>query len=227
LLQGLRGVRISEPIPCYNHINEEGSKLSMGKITFKNKCSVPEWLPDYKKEFRENADEFFSKIINSNPIFQDKEVELEYFQQGVGSIVAKISLDNGEVYVIKTTERLNTTIAEIKSYEAMRDEDILTIICSPKARKNKDEIVYKNKLKNNLKVNGSSVKFKYLDNKEILEYFKAADLVLLPSMIEGISIAILESMALSKSVITTRVGGNPEIIKKLIIRGNIYIGPIQ
>jgi len=40
-----------------------------------------------------------------------------------------------------------------------------------------------------------------------------ADLVLLPSLIEGISISILESMSLGKIVATTSVGGNPEIIK--------------
>jgi len=91
------------------------------KITFKNKCFVPDWMPDYKKVFRENANSFFEKIITSTPIFQGKEVELSYFQQGVGSIVSKVTLSSGEAYVIKTTERLNTTLAEIKSYEAMSD----------------------------------------------------------------------------------------------------------
>lgn len=96
----------------------------MQKITFKNKCSVPEWLPDYKKEFRANADSFFEKIIESVLLFKNKEVEISYFQQGVGSIVAKVELNDGERYVIKTTDRLNSTIAEIKSYKAMKDNNI-------------------------------------------------------------------------------------------------------
>ncbi len=42
---------------------------------------------------------------------------------------------------------------------------------------------------------------------------KKADLILLPSLIEGISISILEAMSLGKIVAATKVGGNPEIIK--------------
>ncbi len=105
-------------------MNYENNELNMGKITFKNKCSVPSWMPDRKKDFRENADSFFGKILSNSLLFKGKEIELYYFQQGVGSIVAKVSLSNGEVYVIKTTETRNRTIAEIKSYKAMSDNDI-------------------------------------------------------------------------------------------------------
>jgi glycosyltransferase involved in cell wall biosynthesis len=39
-----------------------------------------------------------------------------------------------------------------------------------------------------------------------------ADLFVLPSLSEGLSIALLEAMAAGRAVVTTRVGGNPELV---------------
>ncbi|MCK5026851.1 MAG: glycosyltransferase family 4 protein [Candidatus Pacebacteria bacterium] len=100
----------------------------------------------------------------------------------------------------------------IKALNKIKDKEILVFICSPKGRKNKEEVVYKNKLKSVLHNNLPILRFKYLDNGEMFEYYKSADLVLLPSLIEGISISILEAMAFSKTIVTTDVGGNPEVI---------------
>lgn len=95
----------------------------------------------------------------------------------------------------------------------IRDKEILFIICSPKGRRNKEEVAYKNKLKSILKNKLINLRFKYLDNNKVFEYYRSADAIILPSLLEGISISLLESMACSKIVIATRVGGNPEIIK--------------
>jgi glycosyltransferase involved in cell wall biosynthesis len=52
-----------------------------------------------------------------------------------------------------------------------------------------------------------------LDQRELFEYIKAADLFVLNTGYEGLSHQILETMAIGTPVITTDVGGNPEIIK--------------
>jgi len=103
----------------------------------------------------------------------------------------------------------------IKAVNRIKDENILFIICSPKGRSNKEkkEIMYKNKLKSLLKNGSVNLLFKSLNNNKIFEYYRSASIILLPSLIEGISISLLEAMISGKTVVTTKVGGNPEIIK--------------
>ncbi len=51
-----------------------------------------------------------------------------------------------------------------------------------------------------------------LDQKELFSYIKAADVFALNTGYEGLSHQILETMALGTPVITTGIGGNPEVI---------------
>lgn len=51
-----------------------------------------------------------------------------------------------------------------------------------------------------------------IPNSEMPKYYAASDIVVLPSLIEGISIAGLEAMATGKPLVGTRVGGIPRII---------------
>ncbi len=52
-----------------------------------------------------------------------------------------------------------------------------------------------------------------VDHGEILDYFRAADLFILNSNYEGLSHTLLEAMRAGVPVITTNVGGNPEVIE--------------
>lgn len=101
----------------------------------------------------------------------------------------------------------------IEAIKTTTDKKIMFLICSPNGRNNTEEVVYKNKLKNCLKKNSSNVRFLNLNQETVLEYYQSADVVLLPSLIEGLSISLLEAMAFEKAVVATRVGGNPEIIR--------------
>lgn len=96
----------------------------MTKITFTNKCAVPSWMPDNKKTFRKNANEYFKNALEQVPFLKDKELTVTYFLEGVGSIVAKIVSNVGDVYVMKTTETVNTANGEICTYKALTDKGI-------------------------------------------------------------------------------------------------------
>jgi glycosyltransferase involved in cell wall biosynthesis len=51
-----------------------------------------------------------------------------------------------------------------------------------------------------------------LDIKVLPDFYRAADVTLIPSVLEATSLAALESMASGTPVIATSVGGSPEII---------------
>ena len=51
------------------------------------------------------------------------------------------------------------------------------------------------------------------DRPDVPQLWQAADVGLLSSVSEGISVALLEAMAASRSVVATDVGGNPEIVR--------------
>lgn len=52
-----------------------------------------------------------------------------------------------------------------------------------------------------------------INHDEILDYFRAADLFILNSNYEGLSHTLLEAMKAGAPIVTTKVGGNPEVIE--------------
>ena len=58
------------------------------------------------------------------------------------------------------------------------------------------------------------IKLGDLKPNEVIPYYQSADLVVIPSLMEAVSLAALESMACGTPVISTNVGGMPEIIKE-------------
>ena len=95
---------------------------------------------------------------------------------------------------------------------SQKNSDVFFLISSPKGRKNDSEKIYKNKLKG-LIGNIRNIKFLNLSHDELLEVYPACDLCLLPSLIEGISLSVLEAMSSGLIVAASKVGGNVEIIK--------------
>jgi len=48
--------------------------------------------------------------------------------------------------------------------------------------------------------------------KNVLPFYAAIDIFVLPSLLEGLSNSLLEAMAMGKAVVTTMVGGNKDIM---------------
>ncbi|MBT5550878.1 MAG: glycosyltransferase family 4 protein [Nitrospina sp.] len=59
----------------------------------------------------------------------------------------------------------------------------------------------------------SILKLGNLDPYELVSYYQAANLVVIPSLMEAVSLAALESMGCGVPVLSSRVGGMPEIIE--------------
>jgi len=49
--------------------------------------------------------------------------------------------------------------------------------------------------------------------KNVMEYVAAFDVFVLPSVLEGFGIVLLEAMALKKPIVASRVGGIPEVVE--------------
>lgn len=73
--------------------------------------------------------------------------------------------------------------------------------------KNLKEMIQKEGLENNVKI------IKMMNSQEVLMWLQQADIFVLNTGYEGLSHTILEAMSVSIPVITTNVGGNPELIK--------------
>lgn len=153
---------------------------------------------------------YLKKLKETFPAEVDKFVKI---QNGIKSSKRAFPMKNAsQIKYIVVPARLNKLKGlEYVAKAANQMKDVRFCICHPSGRMNNvQENKYKNKL---VKKSGNLLHFKMLDHEDMLSEMRKADLILLPSLIEGISIAILEAMSLGKIVAATKVGGNPEIIK--------------
>lgn len=102
----------------------------------------------------------------------------------------------------------------IIAIKKMKSDNFFFLICSPMGRHNSAEDLLKNELLQSLDMKTNSlVKFVDCSHSDLQKIFYVCDVCLLPSLMEGISISILEAMSVGCFTIATNVGGNPEVIK--------------
>ncbi len=137
-------------------------------------------------------------------------------------------VSNGLIYKTydeKTTKNFNNKeivvavparLTKIKGLEYLIDSlpllkpNVKIHVCSPAGREVAEEIKFKVDLLS--KVKTDNIYFHEFDNDQWISFLNEVDIVLLPSLIEGQSLSLLEAMSQKKIVIATNVGGNPEII---------------
>ncbi len=94
----------------------------MKSIAFLNTCNLQDWASDKDKEFRSKANEFLTKVISDSSLFIDNQsISVEYYQDGISSIVAKVILPDNQKFVFKTNSRSWLLQSEIISLQTWAD----------------------------------------------------------------------------------------------------------
>ncbi|HEY5588787.1 MAG TPA: hypothetical protein VIK86_07515 [Candidatus Paceibacterota bacterium] len=97
----------------------------MKNITFLNTCSVQDWASVKDKEFRLNANNYISSVINQSSFLSKfNDISVEFYQEGVSSIVVKLLLLNGIKYVLKTSSRNKILKSEIISLKKWKEVEV-------------------------------------------------------------------------------------------------------
>jgi glycosyltransferase involved in cell wall biosynthesis len=119
--------------------------------------------------------------------------------------VCRISPEKGLDYLISASAIIVKSIPNVKivikgsSYKSS----------SPSVRKYEEELRQKIQ---ELKLDERVMILEESPNSDIPEYLAAADVFVLPSLSEGMPLALMEAMATGLPVVATRVGGIPEIL---------------
>lgn len=121
----------------------------------------------------------------------------------------KLPLDKRILLVVSRLERRKNVASLISALKLLRRNDTILVICG------EGEYSYKlRELTVELKLN-NNVMFTGIVNDNLLPlYYNAADLYVLPSVIEGFGLTLLESMASGTPVVASKVCAIPEVTDK-------------
>lgn len=98
----------------------------MKNITFLNTCLIQKWASDKDKDFRSNANNYIISVINqSSFLLEFNDISVEFYQEGVSSIVAKLILSDGGKYVLKTSSRNKILRSEILSLKKWKEVGVI------------------------------------------------------------------------------------------------------
>ncbi|MBI5218330.1 MAG: glycosyltransferase family 4 protein [Bacteroidia bacterium] len=103
-----------------------------------------------------------------------------------------------------------TFLKAIKVFAKMNDDFLVHIIGDGPLKKKMQYYINRNNLHENVKFSG------WLTKEKIIEEYQSANLKVAPSLEEGMSISIMESLACGQYVMTTPVSENPTLIREQI-----------
>lgn len=95
----------------------------MKQIHFTNTCQIDETRMSREEiSFRRHSDYYIQKAIEASDFFSsESQIEVNYFQEGIGSIVALACGDNGKTAVFKTIQSSRRVNAELFSYKKFKE----------------------------------------------------------------------------------------------------------
>lgn len=179
---------------CFNKFYEGlGNKKKKYISKILNKSEKLIVLSESWKQFFENIvpKEKIQILYNSVPLPEKKEQIMVNKTVFTALFLGRIGERKGVYDILEIAKKL---------------EKVNIIIAGDGEKKKVKDIVEKNSLKNVTILD-------WLNEQEKEKYLKNADMYLLPSYDEGLPMSVLEAMSYSLPVITTNVGGIPELIQ--------------
>lgn len=214
--------KLSKRFPVY-FTNHTGEFILLKRIPF-NRFFIPLLISHYKHIFAPSYELLnFDKMKNiPEYTYIPNGVDLnKYYKDGKVDILRKkLNLATDDIIVfcprrwgptkgvlyfadsIRIFESKFQGIKRIKFLFAGNDYNEF-----PEYKTQVNQVLDKCKFKNNIILLGD------IDYSKMPDYMRMSDIVVVPSLLEATSLAILEALACGKIVLATNVGGTPEIIE--------------
>ena len=180
-------------------------KNTLSKLVLKNAGDVIALTEDMKNEMQKFCDRDILVIPNGIDleVFKDLSRETARTRLKIGAN-ASVILFIGRLHSVKGVRYLIKSIKIVKN----KNRDVRLFLVG-----DGEERIYLENLVKDLVLDDYVRFIGAVPNEEVPEYMVAADVFVLPSLSEGFPVVILEAMASGLAIITSRVGGLPEIIK--------------
>lgn len=151
------------------------------------------------------------------PVFMSVDGAKQFLGKMIGLSVQDLNKKTvvGTIAELHPNKGLTYLVNAMKSVVQSLPNTICIIIGDGQEKENLRALIQEKKLENNIFMTG------YVDNAS--EYLKAFNVFILPSLKEGLPYAILESGCASLPVVSTTVGGIPEMIEDM--KSGILIQP--
>ena len=178
----------------YNSVKE--NKKEYIKKTFAKTEKVIVLSESWKEFFKTIVDENKIAVLYNSVNVPNKIDRNELNKVPTGLFLGRIGERKGAYDLIETVKNIKNEGIKIKILMAGDGE----------IQKAKD-IIKKENIEDSIEILG------WIDNKQKEEYLESSDFYILPSYDEGMPMSVLEAMSYSLPVITTDVGGIPEIVR--------------
>jgi len=200
---------LSEDFPFRNKIEKTLTTFVERKVLSRCDGLIP--VSKYTKrrlvELYPNFSNSIEVIYNGTEVFPSN-----YGSDELKSLKYKLKI--GNKFTILTVSRLSgekgiDVLIKSVSDERIKNKVKVLIVGDGPARNSLIKAANRLKLKEKILFLGE------LSKEDVIKLYDLADVYVLPSRVENYNLTLLDALARGKAIVTTKVGGNPEIIKHM------------